>query len=431
MALLLIVTILPAQENSRPPVSYSVSQLSNGLTVILSEDYSLPVVTVAVTYKVGSANDPADQPGMAYLMENLMFQGSQNVGRLQHIRLTNQIGGRLNALTTHTQTLFYQTIPSNQLPLAVWLESDRMNTLSLTASSVEESKQGLISEVRRRQSTHLFHDSSTLFERLLYPDFAYNHPVTGEESGIRNISLDSAKNFYNTYYKPNNAVLCVSGHFNPRQTMALIRKYFGSIPPSKNLPELKSFALPEPGMQSRVVNNSLVSTPGFHLGYPLTKKYSQDFYTLILIDYIMLKGTSSRLKKRLVQRDKTALQLEGGIEIRNDFIAYTLFLLSNNEATKEMSKRALFNEISRLKSNLVSEEELARAKNLFKRQFYRRLGSTQNKALFLMDFFITHSNLNNFPVELQKYMNVTAAQIIGIMNRYFTDNYILVEIKTK
>jgi predicted Zn-dependent peptidase len=422
---------LSAQDLSPIPFSYTVTKLQNGLTVILAEDYSLPVVTVAVTYKVGSAYDPTDQPGMAYLMENLMFQGSQNIGRLQHVRLINQVGGRINALTTHSRTLFYETISSNQLPLAIWLESDRMNSLSLTASNVEESKQALISEFRRRQSTYPFQASSLLFERMLFPDFAYYHPVNGEESGIRNISLASAEKFYSTYYRPNNAVLCISGHFNSRETMRLIRKYFGSIPPGENIPPLPDANPPENKLETRVVDNTLVSTPGFHIGYPLTEIYSEDFYTLVLIDYIMLKGSSSRLRKRLVQRDKTALRLEGGIEIRDGFSAYTIFTTSNNEATKEMCKKALFSEINKLKSSLISQEELTRAKNLFKRQFFRRLESTQNRALFLTDAYIHHSGLDEFHLELEKYMDISATEIIGIMNRYFNDNYIMVEIKTK
>lgn len=425
------VSAVPAQNVNPIPISYSVIELENGLTVILAEDYSLPVVTFAVTYKVGSSLDPPGQSGMAYLVENLMFQGSQNVGRLQQIRLINQVGGRINALTTHTRTIFYETVSSNQLPLVIWLESDRMNSLSLTASSVEESKQALISEVRRRQNNNPFHASSTLLEQLLFPDSAYYHPVTGEESDIRNITLASAEKFYKTYYRPNNAVLCISGHFNQRQTMALIRKYFGSIPPGKNIPPAPAAERPDPESENRVVENTLVSTPGFHIGYPLTKIYTDDFYTLVLIDYILLKGVSSRLKRRLVQRDKTALRLEGGIEIRNGLSAYTIFTLSNNEATKEMSKKALFGEINKLNSSLVSEAELTRAKNLFKQQFFRRLSSSQNKALYLMDAYINHSGLDDFHLELNRYMNVNAVEILGIMNRYFKDNYIFVDIKTK
>lgn len=425
------VSYLPAQNQSASSVSYTVSRLENGLTVILSEDYSFPVVTVAVTYLVGSAYDPPGQAGMAYFMENLMFQGSQNVGRLQHIRMINQAGGRLNALTTRTRTLFYQTVSSNQLPLVIWLESDRMKSLSFSPLSIEESKKAFISEIRERQNTRLFHESSTLFERLLYKDYSYYHPIAGEESGIRNIDPESLENFHQTYYRPNNAVLCVSGHFDRKQTMPLIRKYFESIPPEKDIPSHEPVQPPEPGITTRVVNNNRVSTPGFHLGFPLTGTFSKDFYTLVLIDYILLKGNSSRLRKRLVQRDKTALNLEGGIEIRDEFSAYKIFLLSNNEATKEMSKKALFGEINGLKSNLVPEDELLRAKNLFKRHYYRRLESPQRKALFLTDFYINHSGLEGFPEDINNYMNVTAAEIIGIMNRYFSENYILVDIKTK
>jgi len=420
------------QAEEQEPFPFSVYNLKNGLTVILSKDNSLPLVSVACAYKVGSAYEKKGKTGMAYLLEYLMFMGSRNVGPMQHIRFIHRIGGEFNAVTSRDRTLFYQTVSSNQLPLVLWLESDRMNSLNLNYSNVEETKNLLIETLKNQNKEDPFRESLLVFDQLLYPDFSYNHPVIGSEEDLKSITLKDVRDFYNTYYKPNNAVLCITGNIHEENTLQLVRKYFSTIDPSKNIPPAPSFKgdlIQE--KYERISVNEAISTPGFRLGYRIGSPYSNDFYILSMIDYLLFSGESSRLYKRLVKRNKLALSMNGGIEKRRDLAAFKFFVLSNNEATKEIAKKALFSEINRLKSYLIPDRELIKIKNMYKSDYMENFYSPEKRALFLIRYYLSENDIRDLKRELNKYLRISSPEIVGIMNRYFTENYILVEMRGK
>lgn len=414
------------------PFLFSIYSLKNGLNIILSEDHTLPLVTVACAYKVGSAYEEKGKTGMAHLLENLMFMGSRNVGPMQHIRFIQRIGGEFNALTSWDKTLFYQTVPSNQLPLVLWLESDRMNSLNLNYTNVEEAKNLLIEMIRAQKKADPFMESLQEFDRLLYPEFPYNHPILGNEEDLKSITLKDVRDFYNTFYKPNNAVLCITGDIDQEKTLRLIKKYFHTIDPSKNIPSAPTFKGDfYQEKHEKIIINKNVSTPGFRLGYRLDSPYSNDFYIMTMIDYLLLHGESSRLYKRLIERNKLALMLSGGTEKRIDLAVFKFFVLSNNEATKEIAKKSLLSEINKLKSSLISNRELNKVKNIFKANYIDNFYSPEKKALFLIRNYLSKIEIQELGGELDKYLNVSTSEIVGIMNRYFTENNVLIEIKSK
>ncbi len=414
------------------PFPFSVYQLKNGLTVILSEDSSLPLVSVVCAYKVGSAYEKKGESGLAYLLENLMFMGSKNVGPMQHIRYIHRVGGELNAVTSWGHTLFYQTVSSNQLPLVLWLESDRMKSLDLNYSNVEGAKNSMIELIRSQKTNDPFRDSFLEFDKFLYPEFAYNHPIIGNERDLRTISLKDVVEFYDTFYKPNNAVLCITGNIEKEETLQLVKKYFQTIDPSRKVPPGPSFKSDFKQIKyEKVMTNEAASIPGFRLGYRIDSPFSNDFYILTMIDYLLFYGNSSRLYRRLVIRNKLALRLNGGLEKRIDLAAFKFFVFSNNEATKEIAKKALFSELNRLKSSLIPERELKKIKNIFESNYIDNYYSTQKRALFLTRNYLSLKNIDDLPKELDRYLRVSASDIIGIMNRYFTENYILIDIKVK
>jgi len=420
------------QMEVQEPFAFSIYSLKNGLTVILSKDETLPLVSVVCAYKVGSAYEEKGKTGLAHLLENLMFMGSRNVGPMQHIRFIHRIGGEFNAVTLRDKTFFYQTVPSNQLPLVLWLESDRMNSLNLNYTNVEETKNILIEVLRRKQKEDPFLESQLEFDRLLYPDFSYSHPVTGTEEDLKNITLKDAKNFYDTFYRPNNALLCITGDIDLKKTLELVKKYFQSLEPSKIIPSVPSFGGDfSQEKRNKILVNKDVSTPGFRLGYRIDSPYSNDFYILTMIDYLLFYGQSSRLHKRLVKRNKLALELRGGAEKRMDLASFKFFILSNNEATKEITKKALLSEINKLKTSLISDRELNKAKNMFKADYIDNYHSSEKRALFLVRKYLSKKNIKNLAQELDHYLNVSAPEIVGIMNRYFTEDNVLIEIRSK
>ena len=424
--------LFAGQEIKNSPFPISYFQLENGLNVILSEDYTLPVVSVIVAYKVGSINEQPGKTGLSYLLENLMFQGSKNVGRMQHISFIQRIGGKLSARTDREKTMFFQTVSSNQMATVLWLEADRMKSLSISYTKVEQTKNAIVEEIKQKKSRNLFQSSSLIFDKLLFSDYIYYHPIIGEESDIRNISLKDVFNFHSTYYCPNNAVICITGNIDKQKTIYLIRKYFQSIPAGKPIPAINnSSQTHELTSKTESVTNPLVSTPGFFLGYRISPPYSRDYYTMAVIEYLLLKGESSRLYQRLTKKERTAQKIEGGIRKIKNRAIFSFFVTSTNNYTRNRSKKAILSELNKLKSNRVSENELTKAKNLLKTDYIKRYSTSLGKATFLVETFLNNKNAQTFQDEINKYLEVTPTSIIGIANRYFNEKNILLNIETK
>ncbi len=424
--------LFAGQEIKNSPFPISYFQLENGLNVILSEDYTLPVVSVIVAYKVGSINEQPGKTGLSYLLENLMFQGSKNVGRMQHISFIQRIGGKLNARTDREKTMFFQTVSSNQMATVLWLEADRMKSLSISYTKVEQTKNAIVEEIKQKKSRNLFQSSSLLFDKLLFSDYIFYHPIIGEESDIRNISLKDVFNFHSTYYCPNNAVICITGNIDKQKTIFLIKKYFQSIPSGKPVPVINhSSQMLELTSKTESITNPLVSTPGFFLGYRISPPYSRDYYIMAVIEYLLLKGESSRLYQRLTKKERTAQKIEGGIRKIKNRAIFSFFVTSTNNYTRNRSKKAILSELNKLKSNIVSENELTKAKNLLKTDYIKRYSTSIGKATFLVETFLNNKNVQTFQDELNKYLEVTPTSIIGIANRYFNEKNILLNIETK
>jgi zinc protease len=425
--------ILPAFGLQSEEILSSITsfRLENGLQVILAEDYSIPVVSVVVAYKVGSINDIEGKTGLAYLVGIQMFQGSRNIRKLQHINYINRIGGKLHAQTGVDKTMFGQTVSSNHLATVLWMEADRMISLNITAENVDQAKIAIIEEIINQKYADPYLENAIQFDGLLFGHHSYSHSLHGKEADIREISVDDVKEFYSTYYKPNNAVLCITGNIDNQKTMRLVKRYFQTIPPGKKVPSAQVNISQETEGISIAIKNSLASTPGFFLGYRISPPGNPDYYSLVIIDYILLKGKSSRLRKRLMRRERLATQIQGGIDIREDRAVFKLFVITTNQYTKEMSQKTIFSEINRLRSTPISDEELERAKNMFKRDYFQRFSTSMDKAIFLAEAFLSGINLMELPNEFNKYLSVSAAGIIGVMNRYFRQSSIMLNIDIK
>jgi len=434
LTIFLFLVYLPANDESQSSLLFPITyfKLKNGLHVILSEDNSLPIVSVVVAYNVGSINEKPGKTGLAYLLENLMFQGSRNISRMQHIIFINKTGGELNAATLEDKTIYYQTVPSNQLALVLWLESDRMKYLEITDSKVERGKNSLIEEIQHRKATDPYFESFFAFDKLIFPDFSLSHPVIGKEEDIREITANDVKNFYSTFYTPNNAVLCVVGNIDKIKAEELIKKYFESIPKGKEVPFIPVPESLEKKSANEIIEDSLAPLPGFHLGYRIAYPYSDDFYTLTILEYILLKGKSSRLYKRLYKKERIVSDYNGGIETRKNFAVFELFFLGNNEIMVNRIQKAVFSEINKLKLTRLSEKELTKSKNMFKMDYIKQYSTSLGKALFLTETFLSRITLDDLPLELNKYLKVTPTDIIGVVNKYFIpDNRIILYIKIK
>ncbi len=417
------------QQTEELPFPIKQVTLKNGLRIILSEDYSLPIVSVVVAYKVGSINEDPDKTGLAHLLENLMFQGSRNVGQMQHYSFIQKIGGRLNAITTGDKTIFYQTVPSNQLALVLWLESDRMKTLDINPSNVENIKNQLIEDIRLQKESDPYLENSWYFDRLLFPGFAYSHPVLGTISDISKITTKDVLEFFTTYYTPNNAVLTIVGHIDEQKVIQLVQRYFSTIPMRASPPPLDLEDLPKIDNVDLTIKNPMASSPGFYLGYQLAPRYTDDHYRLVITEYALLKGRTSRMFKRLFEKDKTAIYMSGGIETRKDQSVLKMFVRANNKITNERNQRAVFAEINKIKTTFITEEELQKTKNMFKMDYLKQFATVLDKAIFLTEELLSRGSFTQWLDELGRYLAVSHYDVSRMANKYFKEDKILIKIE--
>jgi len=420
------------QEASGFPYSWSSFTLKNGLEVVLSDDDTLPLVSVVVAYQAGSLNEQPGKTGLAYLLENMMFMGSLNVGPMQHIGYINRVGGEPNARTTEDIAYFYQTVPANHLALVLWLESDRMKALEIDAAKAERARQFLLDEIRQRKTAEPYLDSQLAFDRLVYPDFAHGHSVLGREEDIQRLGVEDVRAFYATYYVPNNAALVVVGNIDLPGTRELVEKYFETLPPGKKLP---LFLPPRPPEKRPVIQSfedSLVPSLAFHMGFRIAPPFSRDYYVLGILDYLLFKGKSARFYRKLVKKEGYALYLTGGIEKRKDVAVMKLFAVNNNTAMVELCQKSIISELNKLRTSDISAKELAKAKNLFKRDYLSRLASPVERAMFLAEMVFSPIGLDGLPDELPRYMRISPFEVRMVANRYLVpESSVVLNVNTK
>ena len=420
------------QEQAGLPFSFSHFTLKNGLEIVLSEDDTLPLVSVVLAYQAGSIREQPGKTGLAFLLENMMFMGSLNIGPMQHIGYVSRVGGEPNASTTEDITYFYQTVPANQLALVLWLESDRMKALEIDAAKAERAKQFLLDGISQRKAVDPYLNSLLAFDRLVYPDFAHGHSILGREEDIVGLEAEDVRAFYAAYYVPSNAALVVVGNIDITKTREAVEKYFDTIPPGKKPP---LFLPPRPPEKKEVIQDfqdSLVPSPAFHLGYRVASPYSRDYYVLAILDYILFKGKSARLYRKLVKKEGFALYISGGIEKRKDVAVLKLFAMNNNDTMVELCQKSIMSEFNKLRTSDVSSEELAKAKGLFKRDFISRFATPAERAMFLAEMVFSPLGLDTLPDQLPKYMRISPYEVRMAVNRYLVpESRVILNVRLK
>jgi predicted Zn-dependent peptidase len=356
-------------------------KLSNGLKVILSPDHTAPIVTVAVYYNIGFRIEPKDRTGFAHLFEHMMFQGSQNLGKMEFIRLIQKNGGVLNGSTRFDYTNYFEILPSHKLETALWAEADRMRGLDITQENLTN-QQGVVSnEVK----VNVFNQPYGGFPWLDMPQCAnsnwYNsHNFYGELSDLQAATLTDVKEFFRTYYAPNNAALAVVGDIDVEETKNLIEKYFGNLP-SVKLPEKPDISEPQQ-MAAKICTkiDSLANRPALAYAYHMPDRGTPEYYAMGLIDQILLQGEDSRLYDALVQKKGITQSLEGGINLLGNMFNYKgpmlwMFSFVHDTTTKRKDIESTVDSvIATLHNTKIEEITLDRALVKFRSSYYEMVG---------------------------------------------------------
>jgi predicted Zn-dependent peptidase len=403
-----------------PKVQYVEFDLANGLHVILHEDHSTPIVAVTVMYHVGSKNESTQRTGMAHFFEHLLFEGSQHIDRGEFDSYVEGAGGALNANTTQDRTFYYELLPSNQLELGLWLESERMLHAKIEPIGIETQREVVKEEKRQRYDNQPYGMLLPKTMEAAYREHPYRWTPIGSMDHLNAASFEEFMEFYRTFYVPNNAVLSIAGDLDPAKTRKLIEKYFNDIPRGTRpipRPEIRE---PRRSGEVRDTVFGKDALPMVVQAYPIPEQGSDDFYAVAVLNQLLSGGESSRLNKRVVDADQTALYCGAfnfSLEDPGLTLAYALVNMGVDPKTVET---AINDEVQRLQTTAVDERELQKVKNQIETEFVTANSSVAGIAESLANYHMYFGDAELINNEVDRYLAVTPADIQRVAKTYYT-----------
>jgi zinc protease len=411
----------PAGSAIRPPrLDYTVTTLANGLRVILLEDHSTPIVNVQVWYHVGSKDERAGRTGFAHLFEHMMFKGSKNVGPERHAAIISGLGGQANAYTTEDVTVFWDTVPSQDLPAVLWLEADRMATLRIDKDAFIREREVVKEERRMRIENQPYGRLPEIVFGQAFTVHPYKHTAIGSMEDLEAASLDDVREFFRTYYVPANATLTIAGDIDSRQAADLAAKYFGRIPASGRPVPRDIPAEPPPKGPGRVAVEEGWPLPVVVIAHHVPGDGHPDSYALHVAVKILSDGQSARIYRRLVYDTGIALAAAGVCNLTEDPNLFYAFAIVQPGHVPFEAEQALAWEIDRLRKEPVSARELARAKTQFTRDYVLGRETVQQKASVLAHASVLHKgDVASADAEFDLFQAVTEADVQRVAGKYF------------
>ena len=418
-------TLALAQQapSTLPQVKFTDTRLDNGLRVIVAEDHFAPLYAIAVSYKVGSRDERQGRTGFAHLFEHMMFKGSENVGtgELDFLIFTN--GGNSNGTTNTDRTLYYEVLPKNQLDLGLFLEADRMHGLVITQDNLENQRQAVKEERRQSVDNQAYGQTSEKLEELIYDNFAYHHSVIGSMDDLDAASVDDVKQFFKTYYAPNNAVLCLVGDLDTKETLAKVKKYFGSIPRQDPPQPVDLTEPPKSGERRATIEDKLARLTRLDIAYRIPPSGQPDSRALSVAASILGGGgggfggrgggggaNSSRLYQKLVLDKEVAVQVSCATDRRAGPGFFHISATLRPGKTAEEVEGLISEEIAKLDAEPVTAKELQRVRISLRRSAELRL-TALSRAQALADDAAVYDDPNRINTELDYQLAITAADI--------------------
>jgi zinc protease len=412
-----------------PHIPIEQFTLANGLRVVLSEDHSVPVVSVCVYYDVGSRNERAGRTGFAHLFEHMMFQGSENVPKAAHFQYIFNSGGTMNGTTSSERTNYYETLPANQLPLALWLESDRMRSLKVTQENLDNQRNAVQEEKRLNYDNRPYSNAFLRLNELIYQNPANAHSTIGSMQDLDDATIEDIQEFFRIYYAPNNAVLVITGDFDPQEARALVEKYFATIPSQPAPPAVDVSEPLEVAAPFEKYPDPFAQLPALMLGWKAPARRTTDAYALTLASELLLEGESSRLYQKLVKGDESVVAIQGSVGERRGPSSLYLFAIPKPGRTTEEIRRTINEEIARLASEGPSAEEMEKLRNTLLNDSVRGRQTTMYRAQRLAEYTLYDGDPHLVNTEIELYLGVTPEQIKDVVARYLhTDNHALIEV---
>lgn len=434
-AAVLILLLAAATATARvklPHTTLDRFYLQNGLEVVMAPDDQAPVVDVQVWYHVGSKDEHPGRTGFAHLFEHLMFDGTRNLAPDEFSNYIVRAGGIDNAFTTEDATVFWETVPSADLRVVLWLEADRMRNLQITESTFKNEREVVEEERRQRFDNQPYGNVVETLYAHAFTLSPYRHMPIGSMDDLDRADVSEVKSFYDTYYVPNNATLVVVGHFDVKQCTEWVQQYFGPLKPGER-PIARNYPQEPAQTAERVVKLTQdVALPAFVEGYRMPADGTPDAYPLRLASKILSDGESSWVYRRLVYERQMAMQVESEgnfTELPNLFFIFSVMNSGYTPAQGEAEVNAV---LDRLKYGTITRQDMERARNEILRDFILNRQGAQSRADALGYDAVILKNPDLYNTEIQRFMDVTPAEIQRVARKYFVpQNLTLVEVYPK
>lgn len=406
-------------------LKYRQYTLKNGLRVLLTQDDSSPVVAVLLMYDVGSRNEPVGKTGFAHLFEHMMFQGSANVPREMHFKFVESNGGVLNGFTSQDCTAYFEILPSAKLPLGLWLEADRMRSLQVNQSNLDNQRAVVKEERRMGVDNQPYARAREYFREIAYDNFANQHSVIGSMEDLDNATLEDVQAFFRTYYAPNNAVLVVSGDFDEERALHWIRELYEDIP-SQPAPPAPDVSEPDIEIEKRErFEDPLANVPALTIAWKIPARGSPENNALQIAADALFVGRASRLYQRLVKRQPLAVSISGWAESRRGPGLFQTFVLHKPDAGAEEIEKVIYEEIDRLAEAGLTSGELERVRTQILAQrwsgsHYTGLESPLGRALGLAQATLFDGDPEEVNRGLHRLLSIESEQVQTAVKRYLT-----------
>ncbi|HEY1468799.1 MAG TPA: pitrilysin family protein [Candidatus Acidoferrum sp.] len=414
---------------TRLQVPIHSSTLKNGLRVVIAPDTTAPVVTVGIYYKIGFRLEPQGRSGFAHLFEHMMFQGSENAPKMQHIKLINSSGGVLNGSTMYDVTNYYEAVPSNALERVLWLEADRMRALKVDDENLRNQRDVVKEEVRVNVMNQPYGGFPWLdMPPVAFRNWANAHNFYGDFADLDAATLADVQKFFRTYYVPNNAVLLLLGDVKPEEGAALAEKYFAEIPKGAAPP----FADPAEPLQKEErrghVQEKFGTLPAMAIGYVMPQRRTTEWYAMALLDQALHGGRAGRIHRELVLEKQVAVEADGGID---DIFGYngptqmTTRILHKPEYSSEATLAEFDAVIREVQEKGISEDELQQLKVKWRSDYYSTLEGGRGGYMpryGLMHLLACFTLFDNDPqlvnTILEGFLSVTREQVQEVAKKY-------------
>lgn len=413
-----VIGFLNLNAQKAKQIEFTEYDLDNGMHVILHEDHSTPIVAVSVLYHVGSKNEDPERTGFAHFFEHLLFEGSENIERGEFFKIVQGNGGVLNANTSFDRTYYYEVLPSNQLKLGLWLESERMLHAKIDIEGVETQRGVVKEELKQR-------NENTPYGTILNETFAHafvEHPYRWTPGGspeyINKAELSEFMDFYKTYYVPNNATLSIAGDIDIKEAKKWIEMYFGSIPKGEGEVPRPNIVEPKKTAEVRDTVWDNIQLPAVVLGYHMPKQGDPDFYAMSMVSQLLSQGESSRFQKVIKDEKQKAVALGAFPLPTEDPGLALMFGITNMGVDAADLEAAMDEEINRVKTELISDEEYQKLQNQMDNDFISGNGRVESLAENLANYHVYFGDANLINTEIERYKKVTKEDLKAVANKY-------------